>query len=234
MFLPYWLENVLRTKLACTFSTSRIPNAVRPWGALCIFTWKRASHHNGAHFCDISISKSGPELRCFCIPATTSLGPLGKIIDPLEGVYNHFPRGGPWDTTFDLRTLKVCSERVLKSFLMTSKEWSTFWNFSVIKKGIKNCTKRKPPIARVPSLLLFILGFDPWSTHNSIHLGHFHTISHTNGVQTQNHGLYGNIFSNIGAWPLVPNSFACCNKDCIRSHPWTQFSNELKSVHCLW
>ena len=46
------------------------------------------------------------------------------------------------------------------------------------------------------------------------------------GVQIQNHGLYGNIFSNIGAWPLVPNSFACCNKDCIRSHPWTQFSTE--------
>ena len=30
----------------------------------CFFTCKRASHHNGVHFFDISTSKSGPELVC--------------------------------------------------------------------------------------------------------------------------------------------------------------------------
>ena len=37
-------------------------------GVFCIhiLTWKCASRHNGVHFFDISISKSGPELRCFC------------------------------------------------------------------------------------------------------------------------------------------------------------------------
>ena len=34
-------------------------------GVVCyILTWKCASRHNGAHFFDISTSKSGPDLRC--------------------------------------------------------------------------------------------------------------------------------------------------------------------------
>ena len=41
------------------------PRVVRTPGAFNILTWKCASRHNGAHFFDISTSKSGPELVCF-------------------------------------------------------------------------------------------------------------------------------------------------------------------------
>ena len=50
---------------ACTFSTSQLPNVLQGWCALYILTSKCASRHNGAHFFDISTSKSGPELVCF-------------------------------------------------------------------------------------------------------------------------------------------------------------------------
>ena len=56
---------MLRATTACTFSTSQLPKAVRPWCVLYIFTWKCASRHNGVHFFDIATSKSGPTLRCF-------------------------------------------------------------------------------------------------------------------------------------------------------------------------
>ena len=56
---------MLRATTACTFSTSQLPKVVRTWCVLYILTSKCASRHNGAHFLDISTSKSGPELRCF-------------------------------------------------------------------------------------------------------------------------------------------------------------------------
>ena len=65
VFCTFWLQNVLRATTACTFSTSQLPKVVREWCALYILTWKCASRHNGVHFFDISISKSGPTLRCF-------------------------------------------------------------------------------------------------------------------------------------------------------------------------
>ena len=66
VFCTFWLGNVLRTTPACTFSTSQLPKAVRRWGVFYILTWKCASRHNGVQFFDISTSKSGPTLRCFC------------------------------------------------------------------------------------------------------------------------------------------------------------------------
>ena len=42
--------NVLRATTACTFSTSQLPKVLRTWCALYIFTWKRASRHNGVQF----------------------------------------------------------------------------------------------------------------------------------------------------------------------------------------
>ena len=54
-----------RATTACTFSTSQLPKVIRQWCVLYILTWKRASRHNGVHFCDISTSKSGPTLVCF-------------------------------------------------------------------------------------------------------------------------------------------------------------------------
>ena len=65
VFWTFWLPNVLRATVACTFSKSQLPKVVRHWGVLYILTSKCASRHNGVHFFDISTSKSGPTLRCF-------------------------------------------------------------------------------------------------------------------------------------------------------------------------
>ena len=63
--LTCWLRNVLRATTACTFSTSQLPKVVRTWCALCIFTSKCPSRHNGVHFFDISTSKSALRMVCF-------------------------------------------------------------------------------------------------------------------------------------------------------------------------
>ena len=63
--LTFWLGNGLRATTACTVPTSQLPKVVREWGALYILTWKCASRHNGVHFCDISTSKSDPNVVCF-------------------------------------------------------------------------------------------------------------------------------------------------------------------------
>ena len=65
VFCRFWLRNLLRATMACTFSTSPRPKVLRPWCVLYILTWKCASRHNGVHFFDISTSKSGPNLVCF-------------------------------------------------------------------------------------------------------------------------------------------------------------------------
>ena len=41
----FWLGNVLRTTMACTFSTSQFPKLLRAWGVLYILSWKCASHN---------------------------------------------------------------------------------------------------------------------------------------------------------------------------------------------
>ena len=58
----FWLQNVLRAKTACPFSTSQLPKMVRTWGVFTFFTCKCASRHN---VFDIATSKSGPKLKCF-------------------------------------------------------------------------------------------------------------------------------------------------------------------------
>ena len=65
VFWKFWLGNVLPAKTACTFSTSQLPKVVREWCALCIFTSKCASRHNGVHFFDLSTSKIAPKVKCF-------------------------------------------------------------------------------------------------------------------------------------------------------------------------
>ena len=65
VFCTFWLENVLRATMACTFSTSQLPKVVRSWCVLYILTLTCASHHNGVHFFDISTAESGPDLVCF-------------------------------------------------------------------------------------------------------------------------------------------------------------------------
>ena len=75
--LPSFLEMLRNPHVLLTFDTvhnplrlpretrSELPKVARTYGALYILTWKCASRHNGVHFCDISTSKSGPELVCF-------------------------------------------------------------------------------------------------------------------------------------------------------------------------
>ena len=77
-FLHLWLRNVLRATKACTFSTSQLPKALRTHYFFLHF-WLRniskcASRHNGVHFFDISISKSGPSMVCFDVFWTFWLG----------------------------------------------------------------------------------------------------------------------------------------------------------------
>ena len=45
--LTFWLGNVLRATMPCTFSTSQLPKVVRRWSVLYLFTSKSASRHNG-------------------------------------------------------------------------------------------------------------------------------------------------------------------------------------------
>ena len=47
VFCTFWLRNVLRATMACTFLTSQLLKGLRSWGVLYILTWKRASRHNG-------------------------------------------------------------------------------------------------------------------------------------------------------------------------------------------
>ena len=49
----FWLRNVLRATMACTFSTlqlPQLPKVVRAWCALYILTWECASRHNSVQF----------------------------------------------------------------------------------------------------------------------------------------------------------------------------------------
>ena len=65
VFCTFWLQKVLRTTTACTFSTSQLPKVFQTWCALCILTLKFASRHNCVLFFSISTSKSGPNLVYF-------------------------------------------------------------------------------------------------------------------------------------------------------------------------
>ena len=50
VFCAFWLENIFRATMACTFSTSPRPKVLRPWCVFYILTWKCASRHNGVQF----------------------------------------------------------------------------------------------------------------------------------------------------------------------------------------
>ena len=65
VFCTFWLWNVLRATTACTSSTSQLPKVLWTRQFFTLLTSKCASRHNGAHFFDITTSKSGPKLVCF-------------------------------------------------------------------------------------------------------------------------------------------------------------------------
>ena len=50
VFCTFWLGNVLRATMACTFSTSQLVKVVRSRCVLYILAWKCASHQNGVQF----------------------------------------------------------------------------------------------------------------------------------------------------------------------------------------
>ena len=50
VFCTFWLGNVLRATMACTFSTSQLPKVVRDRQFLTLLTSKCASRHNGVQF----------------------------------------------------------------------------------------------------------------------------------------------------------------------------------------
>ena len=64
-FVHFDFEMCFAPQRRALFSTSQLPKVVRTWCVLYILTSKCASRHNGVHFFDISISKSGPNLVCF-------------------------------------------------------------------------------------------------------------------------------------------------------------------------
>ena len=70
VFLAFWLQNVLCTTMACTFSIFQLPKVLRAWCALHVLTWKSLfapqrcalfRHHN-FHKC------SGAEVFLACWP----------------------------------------------------------------------------------------------------------------------------------------------------------------------
>ena len=80
VFCTFWLRNVLRATTACTFSTSQLPKVLRTPHLFALLTSKCASRHNGAHFFDISTSKSGPNLLCATTTCTFSTSQLPKVV----------------------------------------------------------------------------------------------------------------------------------------------------------
>ena len=65
MFSAFSLPHVLCASAACTFSTSQLPKVLRSWHSLNTFHFHRCFAPQRRALFRISISKSGPELRCF-------------------------------------------------------------------------------------------------------------------------------------------------------------------------
>ena len=63
VFCTFWLWNVLRATMACTFSTSQLPIVAQTCGVLYILTWKCASRHSGT----FSTSQNPKVVREWCV-----------------------------------------------------------------------------------------------------------------------------------------------------------------------
>ena len=81
------LRNVIRATTACTFSTSQLPKVLRDPGVLYLFTWKRASHHNGVQLF-ISHLASWLRTRRFSEP---TFRPSGATNHWKNTVFRDFP-----------------------------------------------------------------------------------------------------------------------------------------------
>ena len=65
VFCTFWLGNMLLATAACNFSRSELQKVVRDRQFFNILSWKCASRYSGLQFCNISTSKSGPNMQCF-------------------------------------------------------------------------------------------------------------------------------------------------------------------------
>ena len=116
----FWLRNVLRATTACTFSTSQLPKVVRTWCALCIFTSKCASRHNGVQLF-ISHLTTWLRTRRFSEP---TFRPSGATNHWKNTVFRDFP-------TFS----RICS-----FFLLTlSLLWSSLFYSSLLSDSSHLC-----------------------------------------------------------------------------------------------
>ena len=87
VFCTFWLGNVLRATMACTFSTAQLPKVVREWRVLYILSWKCASRHNGVQFF-ISHLASWLRTRRFSEP---TFRPSGATNHWKNTVFRDFP-----------------------------------------------------------------------------------------------------------------------------------------------
>ena len=113
MFCAFWLRNVLRATMACTFSTSQLPKVVRCWCVLYVLTWKCASRHNGVQLF-ISHLTTWLRTRRFSEP---TFRPSGAI--------NH------WKNTVN-RDFSTFSRACIFCLLTLSLFWSSFFCSSLL------------------------------------------------------------------------------------------------------
>ena len=113
MFCAFWLRNVLRATMACTFSTSQLPKVVRCWCVLYVLTWKCASRHNGVQLF-ISHLTTWLRTRRFSEP---TFRPSGAI--------NH------WKNTVS-RDFSTFSRACIFCLLTLSLFWSSFFCSSLL------------------------------------------------------------------------------------------------------
>ena len=117
VFCAFWLGNVLHATMACTFSTSQLPKAVRRWCVLHILTSKSSWRHNCVQF---SIPHLARWLRTrrFGEPA---FWPSGATNHWKNTVFHDFPTfSGTWN--FFLLRLSLF-DSLSSSLLFSSLLW---------------------------------------------------------------------------------------------------------------
>ena len=137
----FWLRNVLRATMACTFSTSQLPKVVRSWCALYILTSKCASRHNGVQFFISHLAKWLHNRR-FSEPTFRP-----------SGATNHLK-----NTVF--RDYPTCS-RICIFFLLTlSLLWSSLFYSSLLSDSSHLCFSSVHIVGSWTSKLPSIIGYN--------------------------------------------------------------------------
>ena len=174
-FCTFSLGNVLRAATACTFSTSQLPKVVRQWCVLYILTWKCASRHNGVHFFNISTSKSGPSMVCFC---TFSLGNVLRATTACTFSTSQLPKVDRQWCVLYILTWKCASRHNGVHFfhISTSKSGPNmvcFCTFSLgnVLRATTACTFSTSQLPKVVRqwCVLYILTWKCASRHNGVH-----------------------------------------------------------------